>query len=81
MVNSFINSQFSYSPLIKMFTSKSCNKRIDRIHELLLRLILDDYESRFYDMLSTLNEKTIHQCCLNVLLTEVYKYLKTSPPN
>ena len=50
MVNSFINSQFSYSPLIKMFTSKSCNKRIDRIHELLLRLILNDYESRFYDM-------------------------------
>ena len=26
-------------------------------------------------MLSTLNEKIIHQRCINVLLTEVYKYL------
>ena len=26
-------------------------------------------------LLSTLNEKTIDQCCINILLTEVYKYL------
>ena len=41
----------------------------------MLRFILNDYESSFYDMLFTINEKTIHQRCKNVLLTEVYKYL------
>ena len=63
-----------------MFTSKGCNKRINRIHERSLRLILSDYEPSFDDMLSTLNEKTIHQCCINVLLTEVYKYLNGFSP-
>ena len=80
MINSFINSQFSYCPLIRMFTSKYCNKRIDKIHERSLSLILNDYESLFYDFLSTLNEKTIYHCCINVLLTKVYKYLNDLSP-
>ena len=58
-----------------MFSSKECCKRINKIHETSLRLILSDYESSFDSFLSTLNEKTIHQHCINVLLTEVYKYL------
>ena len=63
-----------------MFTSKGCNKKINRTHERSLRLILNDYELSFYDMISTLNEKTIHQRCINVLLTEVYKYLSGLSP-
>ena len=63
-----------------MFTIKSCNKRIDRIRKGWLRLIIDDYESLFYDMLFTLNEKTILQSCINALLTEVYKYLNSLSP-
>ena len=42
-----------------MFTWKGCNKRIDRRHERLFRLILNDYESSVYDMFSTLNEEAI----------------------
>ena len=37
----------------KKITSKSRNKRIDRIHKISLRLIHNDYISSFYDMLST----------------------------
>ena len=55
--------------MVWMFTSVGCNKRTERIHERPLRLILTDYES-FYDMLSNLNEKTIYQRCIKVLLTE-----------
>ena len=80
MEHSFINSQFSYRPLIWMFTSKGCNKRIDKMHERWLRLILSDYESSFYDMISTLNERTIHKRCINILLTEVYKYVNGISP-
>ena len=71
MVNSFINTRFSYSPLIWTFTSKGCNKRIDRTHERSRNLIIKDYESSFYDILSTLNEKTTHQHCIHVLSTKV----------
>ena len=80
-INSFINSQFTYCPLISMFTSKRCYKRINKIHERSLRLILSDYESLFDSLLSTLNGKTIHQRCINVLLTEVYNYLNSYSPN
>ena len=80
-INSFIIPQFTYCPLISMFTSKRCYKRINKIHERSLRLILNDYESLFDSLLSTLNGKTIHQRCINVLLTEVNNYLNSYSPN
>ena len=40
----------------------------------------NDYKSSFYDMLSTLVEKAIYERCINVLLTEVYKYLNHLSP-
>ena len=54
---------------------------MNKIHERSLRLILSDYESLFDILLSTLNENTIHQRCINVLLTEVYKYLNSYSPD
>ena len=56
-INSFINAQFTYCPLIWMFSSKGCYRRINKIHEKSLRLILNDYESSFDSLLSTLNKK------------------------
>ena len=41
-INSFINAQFTYCPLIWMFSSKGCDKRVNKIHERSLRLILND---------------------------------------
>ena len=64
-----------------MFSSRGCYKRMNKIREKSLRLILNDYESSFDNLLSILNEKTIHQRCINVLLTEVYKYLNGYSPN
>ena len=45
ILNSLISSLFSYCPLILMFTSTGCNKKIHRIHERSLRLIHSDYIS------------------------------------
>ena len=47
----------------KKITSKSRNKRIDRIHKISLRLIHNDYISSFYDILSTYqsNSPTLHK--------------------
>ena len=64
-----------------MVSWNGCYKRINKIHERSLRLILNDYESSFDSLLSTLNEKTIHQRCINVLLTNVYKYLNGYSPD
>ena len=77
LLNSFIKSEFSYWFLIWMFTSEGLNKKINRIHEKSLRLVLNDHQSTLDEMLDTLNEKTIHQQCIERLLTEVYKFLNS----
>ena len=67
--------------MILIFSWKGYCKRINQIHEKYFKLILNDYESSFVSLLSTLDEKTIHQRCINVLLTEVYKYLNGYSPD
>ena len=44
-----------------MFTSKGLNKKINRIHEKSLRLVLNDYQSTLDEMLDTLNENEIRK--------------------
>ena len=65
--------------LIWMFSSKGFYKRINKINERSLKLIFNAYESSFDSLLSTLNEKTIHQQCINVL--QIYKYLNDYSPD
>ena len=61
VLNSFIKFQCSSCPLIWMFTSKELNKKINRIHENFVRLVLNDHQSTLDEMLDTLNEKAIPQ--------------------
>ena len=61
LLNSIINSQFSYCPLIWMFCSRLLNNLINRIRERALRLILNNHVSNFQDILAITKEKTIHQ--------------------
>ena len=63
-----------------MFTSKVCNKESIEYMKDLSDLTPNDSESSFYDILSTLNQKTVHQQYINVLLTKVFKYLNVLSP-
>ena len=74
------NSEFSHFSFIWMFTLKDCNKRIDRIHEKSLAEILNDYESSFYDMISTLTRKQFTNAVHQRFIIEVYKYLNDLSP-
>ena len=57
------------------FTSKGLNKKINRIHKKSLRLVLNGHQSTLDEMLDTLNEKKIHQQCIDRLLIQVYQFL------
>ena len=81
LINSFINAQFTYCPLIWMFSSKGYYKKINKIHKRSLRLVFNDYESSFDWLFCTLNEETIDQRCINVLLARVHKYLNGYSPD
>ena len=40
-----------------------------------LRIISEDYNSSFSDLVAMLNEKTIHQMCIDFLMTKAFKCL------
>ena len=52
LMKSFIESQFSYCPLIWMFCSRSMNRKINHIYERALRLVYQDYTSSFEELLN-----------------------------
>ena len=73
LLKSFIESQFSYCPLVWMFHSRTLNNRINKLHERGLRLVYNDSHLTFEELLSKDNSFTIHHMNLQKLVTEMYK--------
>ena len=48
---------------------------MNNIQEKCLRLITNDYDSNFNEILESSHELSIHKSCINHLMIEVYKYL------
>ena len=73
--NAMIKSQFSYCPIICpiIFT-------LNKVHERSLRLITNDENSSFETLLQNINDITVHQRNLQILMTEVYKIIKGEAP-
>lgn len=51
------------------------------MHEGALRTTSEDYISSVSDLVTLLNEKTIHQRSINFLISEVFKYQNVLSPN
>jgi len=58
LYNSFVLSNLKYCPLIWMFSGKPSKNDINRIHKHALRVLLDDYESTFQELLQKRSEHT-----------------------
>ena len=80
ILKAFILSQFNYCPLVWMFHSRELNNRINRIHARALRLAYKDYSSSFQELLIKDKSVTIHNRNLQLLVTEVYKFLNGISP-
>ena len=72
-MTSFILSQFGYCPLVWMFHSRELNNRINNIHERALRLVYQDSQSSFEQLLKKENSFTIHKRNIQTLALELYK--------
>ena len=73
IVKAFILSQFSYCPLVWMCHSRTLNNKINKLHEMALRLVYDDKQSTCEELLNIDKSITIHHRNLQVLVTELYK--------
>ena len=73
LLKTFVESQFSYCPLIWMFCSRKMNKKINHIHERALRLVYDDYITSFEDLLIKDNSVSIHLRNIQKVAIEMFK--------
>ena len=81
ILKTFIESQFSYCPLVWMFCSRTMNNKINHIHERALRLVYQDYSTTFEDLLKKDNSLTFHQRNIHQVAIEMYKVKNNlSPP-
>ena len=60
IINSFITSHFSYCQLVWMFYSRHLNNCINHIHERVLRIIYQDYNSSFKELLRKDTSLKVH---------------------
>ena len=80
IINAYIKSLFNYCPLVWMFCYRRIMHKMNKIHERSLRLLLKNYKDDFQDLLRSSGDISIHQRCINSLLTEVYKYIHGLSP-
>ena len=73
ILKTFIESQFSYCPLIWMFCSRAMNNKINRIHERALRLVYQDYMTPFKDLLIRDNSLSFHHRNIHQVAIEMFK--------
>ena len=75
LFKAFVVSQFNYCPLVWMFHTKESNNRINNLHEKALRLIYQNRNLSFDELLKLDKSVSIHYRHLQYLLTEIYKVI------
>ena len=76
----FIMSNFNYCPIFWMFSSKRSFTAIENIQKRALRFVLNDYTSRFQELLNDSGMSGIRIMRLRLLAIEVYKCVKKFNP-
>ena len=78
--NSMIKSQFIYCPLVWMFYSRTSSNLINKTQECSLRLILNDHESSFVELLQENSDILIYQINIQILPTDIFKTITNIAP-
>ena len=73
LIKAFIESQFGYCPLTWMFCGRNLNNRINHLHERSLRIVYNNYESSFQELLELDNSVSIHHRNICLLAIELFK--------
>ena len=73
ILKTFIESQFSYCPLVWMFCSRTMNTKINRIHDRALRLVYQDYTSSFEELLTEDKSLCFHHRNIHQVAIEMFK--------
>ena len=73
LMKSFIESQFGYCPLVWMFCGRKSNNRINHLHERALRIVYNDNQSSFENLLRKDRSVSIHHINICSFAIEIYQ--------
>ena len=73
LFKTFVTSQFNYCPLVWMCYSRTLNNRTNNIHLRTLRIVYQDKQSSFEELLQKDNSVSVHMKNLQYLATETFK--------
>ena len=76
LMKGFIESQLGYCPLVRMCCHRSCNNRINHLHERALGIGSNDNASSFNDLLQREQAGSIHHRNFRLLGIKLYKTRK-----
>ena len=72
-MKAFSTSQFGYCPLIRMCCSRINSRKINSLYDRCLRIIYQDKQSSFEQLLKKDNSVSVYQGNLQSLVTRTYK--------
>ena len=75
LADAFSDSQFNYVPLIWMFAGKTLINKICKSHHRTLRVVYNEYNKSYGELLQLNNNVSIHQRHLQYQALEVFKSL------
>ena len=81
ILSSFVHSHFRYAPLVWMFQSRKINNKINKVHKKALRLLYNDSEATFEELLKKEEGFTVHETNIQKLMLEMFKAKNELEPN
>ena len=80
LMESFIQSNFNFCPLVWMFTSPKSARKIEKVQERALRLLLNDYDNDYEFLLENSKKSKVYTRIHRILAKEIYKTLNDCNP-
>ena len=81
VMNAFFTSQLSYCPLVWMCHSRTNKNKINRLHERCLRVVYNDKQSSFNELVEKGGSVSIYMRDIQILATEMYKLVNNLSPS
>ena len=78
-MNAFFTSQFSYCPLVWMYRGRTNNNKMNRLHDRYLRIVYNDKQSSFNELLEKDDSVSIHMRNIQILATKIYYLMNLKP--